>query len=604
MAEMTLEQQRAIAVASARLRLQQQQETTEVPGPRRSWGDVPGEALANLPASASKFVGGLYEAVTSPVQTVKGLLDIGAGALQNITPKGIRDFVNQFETNPDAAQRAVAAANAVGGEYAKRYGSVEGFKEALATDPVGVASDFSTLLSGGATLTSKFAPKTSKTLSATAAYVNPATPIVKATEYGLNIGSRAAGNLIDSIQGQRPQVQAGNIIRNALTEEGRSPQNLLAAQMAIQNAPAGSTVRQALSDVYLPQIQYLGELTESTTAPGRAGNIQQAQEASRKARLQAITPDQQIAETVRTNVSGPLYAAATQPTTAVATAPLIQNIDTLLAANPGNTKLVAALNQIKSGLESSSNAQQVSSVLDNIKDLIATKDNKFIIKNLVNVKKDIESVLPGYQQAQQTFASLSPPINQAKVLGAMQDVLDQPLGVGERAGPFMTALGRGEQSLLKKATGEPRYTELSQVLNPSQMKVVGEIKSELLRDANVAAQTADGAKAMQLILDANKSKIRNSIPDFIDAKVTLAKQVLRIMEGRLDAKTKLALEKGFQSGTDFVELMQKVPAAQRIEVLRALGQAQGQLSPAKINALTQSQNALSPSQQDTNNLVR
>ena len=100
-----------------------------VPGPRRQWSDVPGEALANLPASAGKFVGGLYEAVTSPVQTVKGLLDIGAGALQNLTPKIVKDFVNQFETNPEAAQRAVATANAVGGEYAKRYGSVEGFKE-------------------------------------------------------------------------------------------------------------------------------------------------------------------------------------------------------------------------------------------------------------------------------------------------------------------------------------------------------------------------------------------------------------------------------------------------------------------------------------------
>ena len=33
MAEMTLDQQRALAMANARLRLQQQQETTEVPGP-------------------------------------------------------------------------------------------------------------------------------------------------------------------------------------------------------------------------------------------------------------------------------------------------------------------------------------------------------------------------------------------------------------------------------------------------------------------------------------------------------------------------------------------------------------------------------------------
>lgn len=593
MAEMTLEQQQAMAMASARLRLQQQQ--SEVPAPRRQWSDVPGEALANLPASAAKFAGGLYEAVTSPVQTVKGLLDIGAGALQNITPKVVKDFVNQFETNPEAAQRAVSAANAVGGEYAKRYGSVEGFREALATDPVGVASDFSTLLTGGAAATGKVAPAVSKGLATAATYTNPVAPIVKGAEYGLALGAKGVGNAIDFMQGQRAQVRAGNIVRNALTEEGRVPQNMLAAQTALQNAPAGATVRQALSDVISPQAQYLGELVEAR-APGVTMTTQQAQEASRMARMQAATPDLQMAQTMRANVAGPLYTAATQPTTAVTTAPLVQNIDTLLAANPGNTKLVSALNQVKSGLEASTTAEQVSSVLDNLKDLIASKDNKFIVKNLTGVKKDIETALPGYQQAQQVFAAASPPVNQAKVLGAMQDVLAQPLGVGERAGPFMTAMGRGEQALLKKSTGEARYAELSDVLTPGQMKVVGEVSSELMRDANVANQARVGAEAMKTILDANKSKMR--LPDFMSVKVTLANQMLRLLEGRLNTKVMAELEKGFQSGSSFVDLMNKVPASQRIEVLRALGQAQGQLSPAKLNALTQSQNIAPPEKQN------
>lgn len=600
MAEMTLDQQRALAMANARLRLQQQQETTEVPGPRREWSDIPMEAVTNLPASAGKFVGGLYEAVTSPVQTVKGLLDIGAGALQNITPKVVKDFVNRFETNPEAAQRAVNTANAVGGEYAKRYGSVEGFKEALATDPVGVVSDFSTLLSGGAAATSKIAPTASKALSATAAYTNPAAPIAKGVEYGLGLGAKAAGNVIDALQGQRPQVRAGNIIRNALTEEGRAPANMLAAQQAVQNAPVGSTVRQALSDVVSPQVQYLGQMVEAR-APGAAMTTQQAQEAARMAKMQAVTPDLQTAQAMRANVSGPLYTAATQPTTPVATAGLVQNIDDILAANPGNTKLTTALNQVKSGLEASTTAEQVSSVIDNLKDLIASKDNKFIVKNLVAVKNDVEKALPGYQTAQQVFAAASGPVNQAKVLGAMQDVLAAPLGVGERAGPFMTAMGRGEQALLKKSTGEARYAALSDVLTPGQMKVVGEVESELMRDAKVAAQAKAGAEAMQTIMEANKSKFR--LPDFMSVKVTLANQMLRMLEGRLNAKVMSELEKGFASGTSFVDLMKKVPASERIEVLRALGEAKGQLSPTKINMLTQSQNALAPTQENQNNLA-
>ena len=95
------------------------------------------------------FRSGLYEAVTSPVQTAKGLLDIGAGTLRNITPKVIADLIDRYDANPEAAQRASDTASQLGQYYKERYGSSEGFKQALASDPVGVAADISTVLSGG-----------------------------------------------------------------------------------------------------------------------------------------------------------------------------------------------------------------------------------------------------------------------------------------------------------------------------------------------------------------------------------------------------------------------------------------------------------------------
>jgi hypothetical protein len=575
---------------------------SEIPATRRSWSDTFGEAISNLPTSAGKFGREMYEAVTSPVQTATNILDIGAGALQNITPKVIKDIVDRFDTNPDAAKRAVATANAFGGEYAKRYGTMDGFKEALATDPVSVISDFSALASGGASAVGRVAPTTAKVLATTAKYTNPAAPLVAAAEYGIGMGAKAAGNVVDVMQGQRAAVKAGNIVRNALTEQGRAPQNLLAAQAAIQNAAPGTTVRQALSDVTAPQVQFLGEMMDAR-APGAALKAQQAREAARRATLQSITPDEAAAITARKTVSDPLYTAAAAPTTPITTAPLVQNIDALMAANPGNVKLVSALNQVKSGLEASTTAQQVSSVLDNLKDLISSKDNKFIVSNLIDVKNDIIKAVPGYKIAQQTFAAMSPPVNQARVLGAMQDVLTQPLGVGERAAPFMTAMGRGEQALLKKSTGFARYSELSDVLTPSQMQVVGEIKSDLMRDANIAKQAKVGVEAMKTILETNKSKFR--APGFMSVKVTLANEMLSVLEGRLNKKVMAELEKGFQSGTNFSDLMKKIPASERIEVLRVLGDVQGKLSPNKLNVYTQTQNALaSEDVTQQNNLPR
>jgi hypothetical protein len=124
------------------------------PAPKKpmGYGEMLGQAVINTPASAGRMVSGLYEAVTSPVQTVSGLMDVAAGGLQNVLPKPVTDFINQFETNPEAAQRAVNTANAMGGMYKERYGTLEGIKNTIATDPVGVAGDLSTLLAGGAGL--------------------------------------------------------------------------------------------------------------------------------------------------------------------------------------------------------------------------------------------------------------------------------------------------------------------------------------------------------------------------------------------------------------------------------------------------------------------
>lgn len=118
-----------------------------------SAGQVAGEAVKNVPKSFAKLIGGVAEAVTSPLQTAQTVLDIGAGALQAATPKPIADFINSLDTNPEAAQRAANLASAVGGQYKDRYGSVEGIKKAIATDPVGVASDLSAILGIGGAVT-------------------------------------------------------------------------------------------------------------------------------------------------------------------------------------------------------------------------------------------------------------------------------------------------------------------------------------------------------------------------------------------------------------------------------------------------------------------
>jgi hypothetical protein len=105
--------------------------------------EVAGRAIRNVPSSFAGVVSGLAEAITSPIQTAKTVLDLGAGILQNVLPESVVQTIGE-----DKASREVA--NKVGKFYADRYGSVENAKRAIAEDPVGVLADVSTILTGGA----------------------------------------------------------------------------------------------------------------------------------------------------------------------------------------------------------------------------------------------------------------------------------------------------------------------------------------------------------------------------------------------------------------------------------------------------------------------
>lgn len=161
-----------------------------------TWVDVPIEALKNTPKSAANFAGGMYHAVSHPIDTVNNVLDLGAGALHNVVPKPISDFIDKIDSNNPAAQKrlqeSIEKADAVGQMYKDRYGSMEGVKNTLATDPVGVAADLSTILGAGAAVTpGKLSAALSKASNAT----NPLS-IVGAAGRGINEATKSTRSAI------------------------------------------------------------------------------------------------------------------------------------------------------------------------------------------------------------------------------------------------------------------------------------------------------------------------------------------------------------------------------------------------------------------------
>jgi hypothetical protein len=109
-------------------------------------GEVATQAVTNLPSSFGRLVSDLYTAVTSPVQTAKSVLDLGAGLLQGALPERLVQAIGEDKESRDVARQ-------VGQFYVERYGSIENAKKSIAEDPAGVMADVASILYGGGVLT-------------------------------------------------------------------------------------------------------------------------------------------------------------------------------------------------------------------------------------------------------------------------------------------------------------------------------------------------------------------------------------------------------------------------------------------------------------------
>jgi len=109
----------------------------------RSWTDVPGEALGNVPSSAINFAKGVAQPFLHPIDTGKAIFDTGYG----LASKAAGALGMQQDPQEKAADEATA--DAIGQHFKDRFGSVDALKKTLATDPVGAMADASIALTGG-----------------------------------------------------------------------------------------------------------------------------------------------------------------------------------------------------------------------------------------------------------------------------------------------------------------------------------------------------------------------------------------------------------------------------------------------------------------------
>lgn len=163
----------------------------------KTWGDALKEGAGNLPSSSVRLAGDLWKSITSPIETAKALGNTALGYGQKAI--GVDGEETKY-------------ADAMNAYFKDRYGSENGFKQAVAQDPAGVMADLSTaftgiggVLKGGASVAAKAgatgraleaAQTAGKAAATIGAYTDPVTLAGKAVAPV----ARGAGNLITAGQ--------------------------------------------------------------------------------------------------------------------------------------------------------------------------------------------------------------------------------------------------------------------------------------------------------------------------------------------------------------------------------------------------------------------
>lgn len=94
-------------------------------------------------------------------------------------------------------------------------------------------------------------------------------------------------------------------------------------------------------------------------------------------------------------------------------------------------------------------------------------------------------------------------------------------------------------------------------------KVAGEVERDVI---DIPAKIAAGRRALEI----TEPSVASKIPGFVGYKTALAKKFVQVAEGKINQKTMDALIKGAENGKNMNELLNNLPAQERLDVLKVL----------------------------------
>ncbi|MDD5688483.1 MAG: hypothetical protein PHE88_11710 [Elusimicrobia bacterium] len=500
-----------------------------IPPQSQSWGDVATGALTSFVPSVGKMVGDVASTVIHPIDTATGLAKTIVGAGEAGTEK-LAGMVNPelvaFNRQINKPSEEQQMAGQMGDYYKQKYGSMEGFKKALATDPAGVMADAATVLSGGGAAVSKLPllEKAGIQLSKAGAAVDPLAMTAKAItapvgyvsdklSFFKNPEQAAVEKLAEQAGGKEELAKAidtalseGETVSGTPYTLGQAGKNAgIAATERARSAVAPEVYQQTYETQRTGRVNALNDLAKDEETLRAA--IEARDESAKAMYEPAFQSDlqrqqaEQMAANARRNLQtggiggvGQAEISLSPKLEKLKTNPVIQSAKrdaTNLAATYGEDigdpmQSLKGLHYMKLAIDSQLNRPVANTALGSHSAAALSSTKRALMDAIVGTENK-PGISPAYGNAVKQYAEMSKPINQMQV---GQKLLSTLVGEATKYGAnpaqakaaFFRAL-ENAPAMIKRETGMSK--QLEDVLTPEQMTNVNRVARELAKEVDL-----------------------------------------------------------------------------------------------------------------------
>jgi len=389
--------------------------------------------------------------------------------------------------------------------------------------------------------------------------VPPAVDVVKT-------GYRIVRNILDPLLPEGAARGAGRIVNEALGPKRAAVESELRNPSVI--VPSSQpTAAEAAARAGSPELSALQRIA-AEHRPSAYSDIAKAQEGARAAHIGSFAQDKTAllaAQSQRAAEAAKNYGAVANDIVQVSD----DAIATLLK-RPSMKDAIARAKQLTQEQGATWGQQRTVRDMQNLKmaldDMVANPDTFGIGGAQASAIRDtskkfvawLSQKSPKWDAARAAYKADSVPINQMQVGQELLRSLTKPIGEGERAGVFAGAM-RDAPRTIKRATGQPRFDELEDALEPENLNKAKDVLADLARkveaDRLAPLGRARAAQAAQPFGLPATGPLHQSYMIF--------KTILGRVSKGINEKTLDTMADALKLPTETLKVLQRVPDAQK-----------------------------------------